>query len=122
MECATDDDRLSELLARLRQALEDERRALLGGVPERIAAAVERKLALADSLEAEKPTGAAVAAQVRCLADLDRYNRENAVIVSALLRHMTQALDELRRHDAHRSYQPDGTERNHPPSHTLGAA
>jgi hypothetical protein len=119
---ATTDNRLPLLLAELQRLLEEERRALLAGVPEQITAAAERKLAIGDLLEVVSAAPSAIAEHARSLARLERYNRENSVIVSALLRHMTRVLDELRRRDAHRSYQPDGTERDHPASHTLGAA
>jgi hypothetical protein len=56
------------------------------------------------------------------LAQAARYNRDNAVICSAMLRHLTQALDKLRRAEPHRSYLPDGSERNPRARHTLGAA
>jgi hypothetical protein len=115
-------DELFLLFAELQQLLEEERAALLVGNPERIIAAAGRKLELAGMIEAQaarpetaKPGGAA-------LARAARYNRDNAVICSAMLRHLTQALDKLRRSEPHRSYLPDGSERNPPARHTLGAA
>lgn len=115
-------DRLSVLLGQLRDLLEQEREAFLAGSPERIAALAQRKLALADRIEKEAATPGAIAPSAASLAWLARYNRENGVICSAMLRHMTQAIDILRRAEPHRSYRPDGSEHNPPAPHTLGAA
>lgn len=113
---------LAILLAQLRELLEQEREAFLSGSPERIAALAQQKLALADRIEREAAAPGAVAPSAGALAWLARYNRDNGVICSAMLRHMTQALDTLRRAEPHRSYRPDGSERNPPAPHTLGAA
>jgi hypothetical protein len=56
------------------------------------------------------------------LQPLARYNQENAVICAAMLRHLTAAIDRLRRQDPHRSYNPDGSEQSHSSRHALGAA
>jgi hypothetical protein len=39
-----------------------------------------------------------------------------------MLRHLTAAIDRLRRQDPHRSYKPDGSEQSHSARHALGAA
>lgn len=110
------------MFAELQQLLEEERAALLGGSPEKIIATAERKRALADLIETQAAQPGAVPPGGAALSRIARYNRDNAVICSAMLRHLTQALDKLRRHELHRSYQPDGSERNPPARHTLGAA
>lgn len=115
-------DELFLLFAELQQLLEEEREALLGGVPERIIAAAERKRALAEMIEAQAARPEVAPPTPEALARIARYNRDNAVICSAMLRHLTQALDKLRRHEPHRSYRPDGSERNPPARHMLGAA
>jgi hypothetical protein len=115
-------DELFLLFAELQLLLEEERAALLGGSPERIIAAAGRKIELADRIEAHaaRPDGGAPDAEL--LARAARYNRDNAAICAAMLRHLTEALDKLRRSEPHRSYLPDGSERNPPAQHTLGAA
>ena len=113
---------LAALLDELRLALETERLALLSGRPARVDAAVHRKLALADAIERATPAGCRPAADRRLLLALSRYNRENFVICSAILRHMTLALDRLRQREPHRSYGPDGSERNPPSQRLVGAA
>lgn len=115
-------DRLSMLFAELQQALEAERAALLSGRPDRVTAAAERKRALADMIEAESALPRAAPLDPDTLVRLARYNRANAAICSAMLRHLTRALDILRRTEPHRSYRPDGTESNPPARNTLGAA
>jgi hypothetical protein len=115
-------DELFMMFAELQQLLEEERSALLGGSPDRIIAAAERKRALAEMIETQAAQPGAAPPEIDALARIARYNRDNAVICSAMLRHLTQALDKLRRHEPHRSYRPDGSERNPPARHTLGAA
>ncbi|HTV88280.1 MAG TPA: hypothetical protein VME41_04615 [Stellaceae bacterium] len=114
-------DETFRLFARLQQLLEEERAALLSGSPERVMAAVGHKLELADKIEAQAARPEA-AMSIAALNRIARYNRDNAVICTAMLRHLTQALDKLRRAEPHRSYLPDGSERNPPARHTLGAA
>jgi flagellar biosynthesis/type III secretory pathway chaperone len=113
---------LAALLAELRVLLEREREAFLSGSPERIAAVAQRKLALAELIEREAALPEAIAPSADALTALARYNRENGVICAAMLRHMTQALDKLRRSEPHRSYRPDGSEHTPPAPHPLGAA
>jgi flagellar biosynthesis/type III secretory pathway chaperone len=113
---------LAVLLDQLRQLLQDERAILLTGSPEQISAMAEQKLALAEMIERESAFPGTVPPDVDTLTWLARYNRENAVICSTILRHMTQAVDKLRQHEMHRSYGPDGTENVPPAQHTLGAA
>src|ERR1700687_4636178 len=118
----TTSDRLSALLADLRQILETERPILLSGSPERIAGVVERKLALAELIESECAEPGTVPPSIDTLTWLDRFNRENSVICSAILRHLTQSLDKLRQNELHRSYGPDGEENSPPDQNPLGAA
>jgi flagellar biosynthesis/type III secretory pathway chaperone len=118
----TSTDELSDLLAELRQILEEERRVLLSGNPERISAVAERKLLLADAIEKRCNMPGAVPPKLEILAWLDRYNRGNSVICSAILRHLNQAIDKLRQNESHRSYGPDGAEINPPAPNPLGAA
>lgn len=115
-------DRLFMLFAELQQALEAERAALLSGSPDRIAAMAERKRELADRIETQAALPDAVPPDADALIRVARYNRANSMICSAMLRHMTQALDRLRRTEPHRSYRPDGSERNPPAPNTIGAA
>jgi flagellar biosynthesis/type III secretory pathway chaperone len=116
-------DRLSSLLAELRQILEEERAILLSGTPQRISGVVERKLALAEEIESQFAAPAAITPSiVEILSWLERYNRGNSVICSALLRHMTEAIDRLRRHELHRSYGPDGAQNRPLTQNPLGAA
>jgi flagellar biosynthesis/type III secretory pathway chaperone len=115
-------DTLSAMLAELRQILEEERSVLLSGSPERIAGVVDRKLALADMIEKESEKPGALPPSVETLSRLARYNRENSVICSALLRHLTDTVDKLRQRDLHRSYGPDGTETSPSAQNPLGAA
>lgn len=115
-------DRLCALVAELRDLLEEERAAFLAGSPERIAALAHRKLVLAEEIESEAALPGAVAPSAEALARIARANQENGVICSAMLRHMRQAIDRLRRAEPHRSYRPDGSEHNPPAPHDLGAA
>src|ERR1700739_1290852 len=117
----TSTDELSDLLAELRQILEEERRVLLSGNPERISAVAERKLLLADAIEKRCNMPGAVPPKLEILAWLDRYNRGNSVICSAILHHLNQAIDKLRQNESHRSYGPDGAEINPPAPNPLGA-
>ena len=118
----TSTDRLSGLLAELRQILEEERSILLSGSPDRITGVVERKLALAEMIEQECEVPGTVPPCIETLSWLGRYNRENSVICSAMLRHLTDTVDKLRQRELHRSYGPDGTETSPPAQSPLGAA
>ena len=118
----TTDGRLTELLLELRGLLEEERSVLLSGDPERITSIAERKLALAEAIETESAKPEAVAPGAEALRWLYRYNSENAVICSGVLRHLSQSLDRLRQHELHRSYGPDGVENNSTSQNPLGAA
>ena len=118
----TSDNQLSDLLAELRQILEEERGVLLSGSPERISGMAEHKLLLADAIERKCNAPGTVAPNLETLAWLSRYNRGNSVICSAILRHLNQAIDKLRRRESHRSYGPDGAENNPAASNPLGAA
>ncbi len=116
------EDRLTELIDLLRYALEEERQALLSGTSEAINAIAQRKMLLADSIEqATAVPGTARPATAELVA-LARYNQENAVICDTMLRHLTAAIDRLRRQDPHRSYKPDGSEQDHSTKRALGAA
>jgi flagellar biosynthesis/type III secretory pathway chaperone len=114
-------DPLQALLEELRVVLEEERSALLGGGPEQVTAVAARKLQLAAAIERETEGRGEVPA-AETLSRLARYNRQNGVICGAILRHMARALDHLQAHEQHRSYLPDGSERERPARHTLGAA
>jgi flagellar biosynthesis/type III secretory pathway chaperone len=114
----TTSDRISTLLAELRQVLEEERAALLSGRPEPLSRVVERKLALAEMIEMECANPADAPPNVETL----RYNQENSIICSAMLRQMTRTIDKLRQHELHRSYGPDGAETGPPAQNPLGAA
>lgn len=118
----TPTDRLSSLLAELRQILEEERAILLSGSPQLVAAVVQRKLVLAEMIERECGVPENEPPSMDTLNWLARYNRENSVICSAMLRHLTRTIDKLRQHELHRSYGPDGTEQIPPAQHPLGAA
>jgi flagellar biosynthesis/type III secretory pathway chaperone len=113
---------LTALLDELRQVLEEERRTLLSGVPTRLDIVTQHKLALADAIEHATEAAASPAADLGTLTALARYNRENSVICSAILRHMTAALDRLRQRDPHRSYRADGSEQNPASQRLVGAA
>jgi hypothetical protein len=118
----TPSEPLAGLMAELQALLEEERDVLLAGNPELITAVAQRKLILGDRIEKETAVPGAPLPSVEMLTALARYNRQNAVICSAMLRHMTEAIDKLRRHEPHRSYKPDGSETSQPARHTLGAA
>jgi flagellar biosynthesis/type III secretory pathway chaperone len=114
-------EELAELVEELRAVLQEERRALLSGTAEAIRAITQRKLLVAESIErATLVPGPRPDPDL--LIPLARYNRENAVICSAMLRHLTAAIDKLRRHNPHRSYKPDGSEQNRSAQRALGAA
>ncbi len=115
-------DSLAALLDELRAVLEDERRTLLAGRPERIQAVTRRKLALAERLEGHAGLPGAAAPDIAALAALARYNRENSVICAAMLRHLTEAVDRLCQIDLHRSYNPDGSEARGSAQQALGDA
>lgn len=113
---------LAELLAALRETLAEERRLLLCGSPARIAGITEEKLRLAARIEAACLAPKVVSPDVETVLALDRYNRGNAVICSAMLRNLTRTLDRLRQRDCHRSYGPDGSEHAPATPGRLGAA
>jgi len=119
---ATPMNKLAALLDELKEVIEEERRILLSGSPERITAVVARKLALAERIETEGAEPGAVAPSIDVLTSIARSNRQNSVICAAMLRHLTRAIDQLRQHELHRSYGPDGAERSAPAQHPLGAA
>lgn len=113
---------LPMLLDAMHRVLDEERTALLSGSPDQITAATQRKLALADRIERECPAPPASQSERDRIAELARYNRENAMICSAMLTHMTAALDKLRGHDPHRSYAADGNDRTPAAPNVLGSA
>jgi hypothetical protein len=79
-------------------------------------------LLLADRIEQATAATAAQRPGAAELVALARFNQENAVICDTMLRHLTSAIDRLRRQDPHRSYKPDGSEQSHSAKHVLGAA
>jgi hypothetical protein len=113
---------LASLLDELRQVLELERQTLVTGNPETINAITLRKLALAEAIDAAWHSEAEGRPSRELLVWLDRFNRENAIICAAMLRHLTLALDKLRSDTPHRSYGPDGAEQNGTVPQALGAA
>jgi flagellar biosynthesis/type III secretory pathway chaperone len=115
-------DGISALLAELRQVLEEERAALLCGDLGRLTGAVDRKLALAETIENEYPANAAVQPSSATLHWLYRFNQGNSIICSAMLRHLTRTIDKLRHQQPHRSYGPDGAESSPSVQKPLGAA
>jgi flagellar biosynthesis/type III secretory pathway chaperone len=116
------DAKLTDLLDDLRRVLEEERSTLLSGMPARLQVVTQRKLDLADAIEQATRPGSSALADLNQLKALARYNRENSVICTAILRHMTSALDRLRQSDPHRSYRADGSEHNPPGGRLVGAA
>lgn len=114
--------RLPSLLDELRDVLEEERRTLVGGSAAAITAVTQKKLALAETIEGEVKIPGTPLPSLETLTRLARYNRENEIICGAMLRHLTAALDRLRRIDLHRSYNSDGTEQRPAARHALGAA
>jgi flagellar biosynthesis/type III secretory pathway chaperone len=115
-------EQLAELIDDLRDVLEDERQALLSGTAEAINSATQRKIAVAERIEQAITVLGAPRPNAALLVPLLRYNRENAVICSTMLRHLTAAIDRLRRQDPHRSYTADGGELTRSSRHALGAA
>jgi hypothetical protein len=115
-------DELLGLLAELREILEEERRVLLSGSPELISGLAERKLRLAEIIEKKSKMPEMALPNLETVTWLDRYNRGNSVICSAMLRHLTGTIDKLRRHDLHRSYRADGAETSPNTQNPLGAA
>jgi flagellar biosynthesis/type III secretory pathway chaperone len=115
-------DRLPTLLDELGDVLKEERRTLVSGSAAAITAVTQKKLALAETIEAEVTVLGTPLPSLETLTRLARYNRENEIICSAMLRHLTAALDRLRRIDLHRSYNSDGTEQRPAARHALGAA
>jgi flagellar biosynthesis/type III secretory pathway chaperone len=113
---------LEKLIGELRELLEIERRALLSGSSEAINSVARRKMLLADLIESETGRAGAVRPGSDTLSELARYNQENGIICTAMLRHLTAAIDRLRRHDPHRSYMSDGREQICSAQHALGAA
>jgi flagellar biosynthesis/type III secretory pathway chaperone len=115
-------ENLAELIDELRDVLEEERRALLSGTAEAIGAITRRKMLLADTIDQATMVPGTARPNAALLRPLVRYNQENAVICAAMLRHLTAAIDRLRRQDPHRSYRPDGSEQSRSAHHALGAA
>ncbi|HVC53094.1 MAG TPA: hypothetical protein VND87_13825 [Stellaceae bacterium] len=118
----TQPGRLSALLDELTAVLEEERATLLSGGAEAINAVTRRKLSLAETIEAAVAAPDTPLPDLETLTRLARYNRDNAIICGAMLRHLTAALDRLRRIDLHRSYNSDGSEQRPAARHSLGAA
>ena len=118
----TASERLSELIDELRDVLAEERRVLLSGTPEAIGTIAQRKTMLAELIDQATFAPGAGRPSPELLRPLARYNQENAVICAAMLRHLTAAIDRLRRQDPHRSYNPDGSEQHRASQHALGAA
>ena len=114
--------KLTDLLDDLQRVLEEERSTLLSGMPARLHVVTRRKLDLADAIERQTRPGTSAMADLNQLKALARYNRENSVICTAILRHMTGALDQQRQRDPHRSYRADGSEHNPPSGRLVGAA
>jgi flagellar biosynthesis/type III secretory pathway chaperone len=119
---ASKSEGLSGLLCELQQVLEEERSILLSGHPQRIARAVERKLRLAQEIEIAWTEAGTARPHRDTVVRLNGLNRGNAVICSAVLRQLTRTLDQLRQHECHRSYRPDGGETSPSAMGRLGAA
>ncbi len=119
---STPSERLASLIDELREVLEEERRTLLSGAPEAIGAITQRKMLIAELIDQATLVPGAKRPNPDLLQPLARYNQQNAVICAAMLRHLTAAIDRLRRQDPHRSYNPDGSEQNRSSQHALGAA
>jgi hypothetical protein len=113
---------LADLIEEMRDVLEDERRALLSGTAEAINTTTRRKMLVADMIEQATTVLGAARPDPAMLIPLMRYNQENAIICATMLRHLTAAIDKLRRRDPHRSYKPDGSEQTSAAQHALGAA
>ena len=119
---ADSSNRVSALIAELQQLLEEERSILLSGRPKQITDIVTRKLMIAEKIETECQKSGSAAPSREALIALDRYNRGNSIICSAMIRHLTQMIDKLRQRECHRSYTPDGAENTPPTPNPLGAA
>jgi len=119
---ATPSERLDELIDELRELLELERRALLSGTPTSINEVTQRKMLVADMIDQTSMEPGIPRPDPEALRPLLRYNQENAFICATMLRHLTDAIDRLRRQDPHRSYRPDGSEQSRSAQHALGAA
>jgi len=119
---ATPTERLGKLIDELREVLEEERRTLLSGAPEEIGAITQRKMLVAELIDQATLVPGTKRPDPKLLRPLARYNQENAIICAAMLRHLTAAIDRLRRQDPHRSYNPDGSEQRRASRHALGAA
>jgi flagellar biosynthesis/type III secretory pathway chaperone len=113
---------LDELIDELRDVLQRERQALLSGTPEAISAITHHKILVADMIEQATLMPGTSRPDPAFLRALVRYNQENAVICTAMLRHLTAAIDRLHRQDPHRSYRADGSEHSRSAQHALGAA
>ena len=113
---------LAELIGELRAILEEERRALLSGSAEAIGAIAQRKSAVAEWIEEATAAPGTQRPSAEMLTPLARYNQENGMICATMLRHLTDAVDRLRRHEPHRSYKPDGSEENRALLSKIGAA
>jgi flagellar biosynthesis/type III secretory pathway chaperone len=118
----TSAEHLEELIDELREVLELERQALLSGTAETITTVTQRKMLVADRIDQATMVPGTPRPHPALLRPLVRYNQENAVICAAMLRHLTAAIDRLRRQDPHRSYKSDGSEQNRSARHALGAA
>jgi flagellar biosynthesis/type III secretory pathway chaperone len=115
-------DHLAELIEELRAVLEEERHALLSGTAATINEVTQRKTILADTIEQATNASGTPRPGAAELIALARYNQENAIICNTMLRHLTAAIDRLRRQDPHRSYKPDGSEESRSARRALGAA
>ena len=113
---------LSELIEELEDVLQRERRALLSGTAEAINTITHHKMLVADMIDRATMMPGTSRPDPASLLPLLRYNQENAIICAAMLRHLTAAIDRLRRQDPHRSYRADGSEQSRPARHALGAA
>jgi flagellar biosynthesis/type III secretory pathway chaperone len=119
---ATPAEHLTALIDELREVLEEERRALLSGTPATINGVTQRKNTIAELIDQATLVPGTPQPAPALVQPLARYNQENAIICAAMLRHLTAAIDRLRRQDPHRSYNPDGSEQNRSSQHALGAA
>jgi len=115
-------EHLAELIDELQDVLALERRALLSGSAEAINGITQRKMLLADRIDQATMVPGTPRPNPALLRPLVRYNQGNAIICAAMLRHLTAAIDRLRRHDPHRSYKSDGSEQSRSARHALGAA
>jgi flagellar biosynthesis/type III secretory pathway chaperone len=118
----TPDARLAALIDELRDVLEAERRALLSGSADEISALALRKTTIGERIEAATAVPGAQRPDPASLSPLARYNQENGTICATMLRHLTDAIDRLRRHEPHRSYKSDGSEESRSMLNKIGAA